>query len=112
MARFKIFIDKVGKYRFLLKSNEKQIVFTSKGYPSRLICFNHIRFIKKYASKDEKYERHVSHSGSPYFIFKLYKDKIIGVSEMFLSKLKMENIISLIKNDANIAEIDNTIYSI
>lgn len=83
MARFKIFIDKVGKYRFLLKSNEKQIVFTSKGYPSRLICFNHIRFIKKYASKDEKYERHVSHSGSPYLFLSSIKTKLLVLVKCF-----------------------------
>ena len=73
MALFKIFKDKTGRFRFLLKSNKNQIIFTSKGYSSRLICFSQIQLIKRYALKDEKYERHISQSDSPYFTFKVFK---------------------------------------
>ena len=98
MALFKIFKDKTGKYRFLLKSTKNQIIFTSKGYSSRLICFSQIQLIKRYALTDEKYERHISNSDSPYFTFKVFKNEVVGVSEKFLNKGTMENIISLIKN--------------
>ena len=111
MALFKIFKDKTGKYRFLLKSNKDQIIFTSKGYSSRVICFRQIQLIKRYALKDEIYERHLTHSNSSYFTFKVFKNEVIGVSENFLNKRTMEKIIALIKTNALKAEIDKTTYS-
>jgi len=112
MALFKIYTDIRGKYRFLLKSNKNQVIFNSKGYSSRLICFNQIQLIKRYALKDEKYERHISNSDSPYFTFKIFKNEVVGVSEKFLNNGTMENIISLIKTNALKAEIDKMTYSI
>ena len=111
MALFKIFKDKTGRFRFLLKSNKNQIIFTSKGYSSRLICFSQIQLIKRYALRDEKYERHISQSDSPYFTFKVFKNEVVGVSEKFLNKGTMENIITLIKTNAIKAEIDKMTYS-
>ncbi len=111
MALFKIFKDKTGKYKFFLKSNNNQIIFTSKSYSSRLICFNQIRLIKRFALKDEKYERHISHSDSPYFTIKVFKNEVVGVSEKFMSNGVMENIIALIKTNAKKAGIDSMTYS-
>ena len=111
MALFKIFKDKTGQYRFLLKSNKYQIIFTSKGYSSRVICFSQIQLIKRYALKDEIYERQITHSNSPYFTFKVFKNEVIGISENFLNQRTMEKIIALIKTNALKAEIDKTTYS-
>jgi len=110
MALFKIFKDKTGKYKFFLKSNNNQVIFTSKGYSSKLICFNHIHLIKKFSSKDDKYERHISNNNS-YFTFKIFKNEVIGVSEIFMNTMLMENIITLIKINAKIADIDKVTYS-
>lgn len=111
MALFKVFKDKTGKYKFFLKSNNNQIIFTSKSYSSRLICFNQIQLIKRLALKDEKYERHISNSNSPYFTFKGLKNEVVGISETFMSNGVMENIIALIKTNAKQADIDNVTYS-
>lgn len=111
MALFKIFKDKTGKYRFLLKANQKQIIFTSRGYTSRLICFNYIQLIKNFALKDDKYERHISHNNSPYFTLKVSRKKVIGQSEKFINKSVMENMITLIKTHAKKADIDSMTYS-
>lgn len=111
MALFKIFTDKIGRHRFLLKSSDKQIIFISRGYSSRLICFNHIQLIKRFAMKDEKYERHISHNNSPYFTFKVFKNEVLGVSEKFMNKSNMEKIIALIKANAEKADIDTITYS-
>lgn len=111
MAIFKIFKDSFGKYKFLLKSNKGQVVFTSRGYASRSICFNHIQLIKRFALKDDKYERHMSNNNSPYFILKVCRNEIVGVSEKFLNSGVMENIISLIKTNVNKADIDRVTYS-
>jgi uncharacterized protein YegP (UPF0339 family) len=111
MAIFKIFKDKTGKYRFLLKSNNNQIVFTSRGYASRLTCFNHIQLIKRFALKDEKYERHISQNDSPYFTLKVLKNEVVGVSEKFINKSSMESIIAIIKNNAGNADVDSMTYS-
>ena len=112
MALFKIFKDKSDKYRFLLKSNSNQVIFTSRAYSSRLICYNHIQLIKRFALKDEKYERHISQNDSPYFTFKIFKNEVVGISEKFLSKSVMENIIELIKTSAKKADIDKVTYSL
>jgi len=110
MALFKIFKDKTGKYKFFLKSNNNQIIFTSKGYSSKLICFNHILLIKKFSLRDDKYERHIS-DNNPYFTFKIFKNEVVGVSEYFMNQKRMENFITLIKNIAYKADIDRITYS-
>ena len=110
MALFKIFKDNSGKYKFFLKSSNNQVIFISKEYSSRLICFNQIQLIKRLALKDDQYERHITNN-NPYFTFKGFKNEVVGVSEKFMNKVFMEDIITLIKTNANNAGIDSMTYS-
>lgn len=111
MALFKIFKENSGKYKFFLKLNNNQVILVSKEYSSRLVCFNQIKFIKKFALKDDKYQRHITKNDSPYFTFKGIKNEVVSKSEKFMSTVVMENIIDLIKTNAKEADIDSMTYS-
>lgn len=49
MAKFEVYKDKAGEYRFRLKSGNGQVIAVSEGYKSKTSCMNGIESIKKNA---------------------------------------------------------------
>ncbi len=49
MARFEVFKDIAGDYRFRLKAPNGEIIATSEGYTTKQACLNGIEAVKKYA---------------------------------------------------------------
>lgn len=112
MPIFKIYVDKKGRYHFILKSDSKHIVFISVGFSSKTNCIKQIQSVKYHANNDRAYFRLKSNYGNPYFKFrKIRTDETIGVSEMFLNQSTMERKIKTIKQSAIHADIDSLIYS-
>ncbi len=48
-AKFEIYKDKKGEYRFRLKAGNGQVIATGEGYASKSACENGIASIKKNA---------------------------------------------------------------
>ena len=113
MAQFKIFRDKLGRYRFLFKPNSHLITLTSEPYNSMVICLQNIHYFKKHAFNDCYFVRQKASCGSPYFTFeKLSNSELIGTSESFLTFGAMEKTITSIKANAKTAKIDDLVYAI
>jgi uncharacterized protein YegP (UPF0339 family) len=51
MAKFEIFQDKKGQFRWRLLANNNQVIATGEGYTSKASCKNGIESVKKNASK-------------------------------------------------------------
>jgi len=49
MAKFEVYKDKAGEYRFRLKAGNGQVIAVSEGYKSKTSCMNGIESIKKNA---------------------------------------------------------------
>ena len=112
MATFKIFTDKIGKIRFLLKSERNQVIFVSHGFSSKSSCLKTIKLFKKEASHKFKFERLKAIFGCRYFNLKSYNGEIVGTSENYLSILIMEDSIRSVKSNAVEASIDPLLYSL
>lgn len=106
MAKFEIYTDKKGEFRFRLKAGNGQTILASEGYKAKTSCTNGIESVRKNSQDDSKYERLESKSGKPYFNLKATNGQVIGTSEMYESKSSMENGIESIKKNAPTAEID------
>ena len=52
-AKFEIFKDKKGEFRFRLVAANGQVIATSQGYKSKSSCMNGIDSVKKNAPKTE-----------------------------------------------------------
>lgn len=48
-AKFEVYTDSKGEYRFRLKAPNGEIIAASEGYTSKQACLNGIDAIKKYA---------------------------------------------------------------
>lgn len=52
-AKFEIYQDKKGEYRFRLKAANGQVIATGEGYKSKDSCLNGIESVKKNAPAAE-----------------------------------------------------------
>jgi uncharacterized protein YegP (UPF0339 family) len=105
MAKFEIYTDKRGEFRFRLKASNGQAILASEGYKAKSGCTNGIESVRKNSQKDSNYERLQSKSGKPYFNLKATNGQVIGTSEMYESTSGMENGIASVKKNAPNAEI-------
>jgi uncharacterized protein YegP (UPF0339 family) len=105
MAKFEIYKDKRGEFRFRLKAGNGQNILASEGYSAKSGCTNGIESVRKNSTDDSRYERLESKNGSPYFNLKAGNNQVIGSSEMYSSTSAMENGISSVKNNATDASI-------
>lgn len=51
MAKFEIYKDRKGEFRWRLKAANNQVIATSEGYSSKAGCKNGIESVKKNAPK-------------------------------------------------------------
>ena len=111
MALFKIYEDKSGIYRILLKFNNR-IEFISKGFASRTHCLNTVKTIRKNALSDDAYEMKKLACGSWYFeLNDLSLKEVIGDSQSYISKRILEEKISEMKTNVPNAKFDSVTYS-
>ncbi|MGJ5641515.1 YegP family protein [Formosa sp. S-31] len=107
MAKFEIYKDNGGEFRFRLKASNGQNILASEGYAAKSGCTNGIESVKKNAPDESKYERLESKSGSPYFNLKAGNNQVIGTSQMYSSTSAMENGIQSVKTNAPSAEVED-----
>ncbi len=105
MAKFEIFKDKEGKFRFRLKSGNGQNIIASQGYTTKTSCMNGISSVKKNSQDETNFERLRSKDGSHYFNLKAQNQLVIGTSQMYSGSKAMEQGISSVKKNAPKTEI-------
>ena len=106
MAKFEIYNDKRGEFRFRLKASNGQNILASEGYKSKSACTNGIESVRKNSQDDKKFDR-LESKGSTYFNLKASNGQIIGTSQQYSSSSGSENGIESIKKNAPSAEIDD-----
>jgi uncharacterized protein YegP (UPF0339 family) len=53
MAKFEIYKDKKGEFRWRLRADNNQVIATGEGYASKAGCKNGVESVKKNAPKAE-----------------------------------------------------------
>jgi len=106
MAKFEIYNDKRGEFRFRLKASNGQNILASEGYKSKSACTNGIESVRKNSQDDKKFDR-LESKGSTYFNLKASNGQIIGTSQQYSSSSGSENGIESVKKNAPSAEIDD-----
>ncbi|UNY99793.1 YegP family protein [Zhouia spongiae] len=101
MAKFEMYTDKRGEFRFRLKAANGQTILASEGYKTKASCNNGVESVRKNSQEDKRFERLVSKSGQPYFNLKAANGQVIGNSEMYTTESAMENGISSVKKNAS-----------
>ncbi len=87
MAKFEIFRGKDNKFRFNLKADNGEVVLTSEAYEQLSGARNGIESVRTHAGDHDNYRLHESSkNGQFYFTLKAANNKVIGVSEMYVSR--------------------------
>ena len=102
---FQVSTGKDKLFYFNLTAKNSQVILSSQGYKSKDGCINGIESVKKNSSNKKHYEHKDSKKGQEYFVLKAANSKVIGKSQMYTSKVSMENGIESIKTNARIAKI-------
>ena len=104
-AKFEIYNDKAGEFRFRLKSANGQNILASEGYKAKAGCINGIESVKKNAADDARYERNETKAGKHAFNLKAANAQVIGVSQSYETAASRDKGIASVKKNAAEAEI-------
>lgn len=108
MAKFEVYQDKSGEFRFRLKAGNGQDILASEGYKAKASCLNGIASVKKNSQDESKFVKKVAKNGKHHFNLKATNGQVIGTSQMYASEDGMENgIRSVAKNapEADVVEV-------
>jgi uncharacterized protein YegP (UPF0339 family) len=91
-AKFEIYKDKKGEYRFKLKAANGEPILRSEGYTNKQGCQTGIESVKKNAPTDSNYDRQKSSDGQFYFNLKAQNKEIIGTSETYKTSTAIDSV--------------------
>jgi len=104
-AKFEIYKDKAGEFRFRLKATNGQTILASEGYKARAGCMNGVESVRKNAPDDARYERKATESGKYRFNLKSGNNQVIGTSESYETEKARDGGIESVKKNAPVAVI-------
>jgi uncharacterized protein len=98
-ARYEISKTKSGKFHFVLKAGNSQVVLSSQQYADKSGAEGGVASCKKNGASESNFEKKTSKAGEPYFVLVAGNGQIIGQSEMYKSMSSCNNgIASVMKN--------------
>lgn len=104
-AKFEIYVDKAGEYRFRLKAANGQNILASEGYKQRASAINGVQSVQTNASDDNRYDRKQTAAGKHMFNLKAANGQVIGTSESYESAASREKGIESVKKNAPAAQL-------
>lgn len=84
-AKFELYKDKKGEFRFRLKAGNGEILLASEGYGDRAGALNGIESVKKNSDLLARFETKSATNSKPYFVLKAANHQVIGTSETYSS---------------------------
>ncbi|OMH36519.1 YegP family protein [Motiliproteus sp. MSK22-1] len=89
-AKFELYQDKAGEYRFRLVAGNGENIGKSEGYKAKSGALNGIESVQKNAPLPERYEIKETTSGKWIFNLKAANHQIILTSQMYKAKASAE----------------------
>jgi uncharacterized protein YegP (UPF0339 family) len=104
-ARFEVFRDRAGEFRFRLKAPNHRIIARSEGYKTKAGALNGIESVRKNAVIKNQFESFMDVNGFPRFRLRALNKEIIAASQAYVSKNGLEKGIQSVTRNAPTAEI-------
>ena len=107
-AKFELYSDKAGEFRFRLKAGNGEIILSSEGYKKRASAVNGIESVKKNAANEARFEKKEGKGGKFSFNLKAANGQVIGTSQSYKSESGWDNgVASIMKNapDASVSDL-------
>jgi len=99
-AKFEVYADTAGEFRFRLKAGNGEIILTSEGYRQKASAMHGISSVQKNAAEDKHYDRKTTSAGKPMFTLKAANGQVIGSSQSYSSEAAREKGIDSVKHNA------------
>lgn len=106
-AKFELYTDNAGEFRFRLKAGNGENILASEGYKQKASAENGIASVKKNAGDDARYERKETSSGKHMFNLKATNGQVIGNSQSYASASSRDGGIESVKKNAPDATVDD-----
>lgn len=106
-GKFVISKAKNGKFHFVLKAGNSEVILQSQMYEDVAGALNGVAAVKTNAANEAMFERLDSTKGEPYFNLKSSNGQVVGRSEMYSSARARDNGIESVRKNAPEAAIDD-----
>jgi len=106
-AKFELYKDKKGEFRFRLKAGNGEIILASEGYKDRAGAENGIESVKKNSDLLARFEKKTSAAGKHYFVLKAANHQVIGASEHYPTEDACDGGIKSVIGNARLAGVDD-----
>lgn len=108
-GRFELIKGNNGKFHFVLKAGNDQIILKSEQYESKTSAQAGIASVQTNCPKEERYERKDASDGRLFFNLRAANRQVIGTSQMYSSaQARDEGIASVMANGASTETKDLT----
>ena len=105
-AKFELYSDKSGEFRFRLKAGNGETILSSEGYKRRASATNGIESVKKNAGNEARYENKDTKGGKYMFNLKAANGQVIGSSQSYKSESGRDNGVESVMKNAPGAKVD------
>ena len=106
-AKFELYKDNAGEFRFRLKAGNGKNILASEGYTAKASAENGIESVKENAPKEERYEKKETAAGKYMFNLKASNGQVIGTSQSYESTSGRDNGIESVKTNAPGARVED-----
>ena len=106
-AKYDLYRDKAGEFRFRLKARNGEIVLASEGFRQKRSALAAISSVRKNSQMDERYHRKTTAAGRHRFNLMAGNGQIIGTSETCTSSDALDVVVEMVKRSATTEVIDD-----
>ena len=106
-AKFEVYQDKAGEYRFRLKAGNGENILASEGYKAKASAMNGIESVKTNSADEARFEKKETASGKYMFNLKSTNGQVVGTSQSYESASGRDNGIQSVMKNAPGAEVDD-----
>ncbi|MAT35622.1 MAG: hypothetical protein CMK06_10885 [Ponticaulis sp.] len=106
-AKFELYTDKSGEFRFRLKAGNGENILASEGYKAKASAMNGIESVKTNSADEARFEKKETASGKYMFNLKSTNGQVVGTSQSYESASGRDNGIQSVMKNAPGAEVDD-----
>ncbi|MEM7277444.1 MAG: YegP family protein [Pseudomonadota bacterium] len=106
-AKFEIYKDKAGEFRFRLKAGNGENILASEGYKAKASCVNGIESVKKNSKDKARFDVGKTKAGKFRFNVKSTNGQVVGTSQSYATESSCNNGVACVMKDAPGAAVED-----
>ncbi|MDX1627022.1 MAG: YegP family protein [Wenzhouxiangellaceae bacterium] len=106
-AKFEIYKDKAGEFRFRLKAANGQNILASEGYSKKASAMNGVESVKKNSQDPKRFQASQTPAGKHRFVLTATNGQTIGTSQSYSSESSCKNGMESVAKSAKDAKVDD-----